>query len=367
MATRAAAPKKDIVFCYDSPNGFQVTVGHATFYKAVLIVHSPSGDLNNTLKSDRMSSRYVANPLESELIEVAALNGISADDARERIYRYGPSIRFVCNPSAAEDVACLGVRAMIAGGVKGLSNLLRASREVHAILLMVPEGPGSEDANLAFPSEYIRDQVIRGLATNRNDVVDLLRFINSVYGNMRGEALKSRMLDLLGSAGNKIRFKTKDANGDGVVKALQIAGAGVALRKAGKVLSLPKGGTLQQRVLYRPPYSNNTAWDALIVEDDTTAYLLQMTVSLSHPPIKREGLVAGAKFLTAHGFKGTVHLVFLTTPYVLRWLKLPQSVTETDAVTAEQQWPQHAWCVDKVNDLDYWSGASTLAKKHESI
>jgi hypothetical protein len=70
---------KNVVMCYDSSEGFQVTVGRGVAFKAVLIVHSPSANRTNTEKSEGVVKRYFANPPVSELIAIAALIGIAVD------------------------------------------------------------------------------------------------------------------------------------------------------------------------------------------------------------------------------------------------------------------------------------------------
>jgi hypothetical protein len=154
---------KDIVVCYDSPAGFQVTIGHAIGFKKVFIVHSPSGDLNNTMKSDGVVTRFLPVPPEAELVAVGAIKGIGADVVHERAVRYGPTFRYLTNADESETAIDAGISALVDAGVEGLSNLRKASRQVHRITLMVRK-PTPVGVMLVFASDYIRDQVVRRMA-----------------------------------------------------------------------------------------------------------------------------------------------------------------------------------------------------------
>lgn len=103
----------DIVFCYDSPTGFQVTIGHASGFKKVFIVHSPSGELNNTMKSDGVVTRFLPVPPEAELAAVGAIKGVDADLVRERVARFGPTFRYLTNVAEAEKAIAKGIKAMV--------------------------------------------------------------------------------------------------------------------------------------------------------------------------------------------------------------------------------------------------------------
>jgi hypothetical protein len=141
----------------------------------------------------------------------------------------------------------------------------------------------------------------------------------------------------------------------GGAKVLQIAGAGVTLCMVDSALALPEGAALQRRMLYRPPHANDASWDALIVDDDSTAYLLQMTVSDEHA-VKRHGLEAGKKLLSTHGFGGLVQLVFLVPPVVFQRFRLPQKILNADGKASEtaDQWLQDLWHVATVDSAAYW-------------
>jgi hypothetical protein len=341
---------RDVVVCYDSPAGFQATVGHADGFKKVFIVHSPSGDLNNTTKSDGVVTRFFPVPPEAELLAVGAIKGIDAVLVRERIARYGPTFRYVANAIEAEKAVDAGISAMVDAGVEGLTNLRNAARDVHRITLMVRK-PAPVGEMLVFASDYIRDEVVRRMANTH--AVDLLRLANTVdiHGSLRGQVFENRMLDTLSRA----RAKIEIATGGGGTKVFQIAGAGVTLQVTNNATTLPVGDTLQFGTLYRPPFSNNPSWDALFVENNTTAYLLQMTVSDKHP-VKLHGLAAGKQLLAKLGFTGKVHVVFLLPPVVFARFKLPQKILNADgnASATADQWSQDTWCVTTFNDEPFW-------------
>jgi hypothetical protein len=344
--------KKETVMCYDSPDGFQVTIGHANIYKRTFIVHSPSGNLNNTMKSDGVITRFFPVPSEPELVAVGAIKGIGADQVHERVARFGPTFRYLTNTDESEKAIAKGIKAMVDVGVDGLVRTSNATRDVHRITLMVPNPTSAVDEMLVFASDYIRDEVVRRMANTH--AVDLLRLANTVdlHGSLRGQVFESRMLDTLSRGSATIEFHT----GGGAKKVLQIAGAGVALRMENNTLALPAGETvLRHRVLYRPPHSNNPSWDALLIEDDKTAYLLQMTVSDEHP-VKRHGLVAGNALVALGGFAGKVHVVFLLPPVVFERFKLPQNVLNADGKTSEtaDQWLQDKWFVAAVDGQVFW-------------
>jgi hypothetical protein len=343
--------EKDTIMCYDSPDGFHVSVGHADVYKKTLIVHSPSGNLNNTLKADKIVPRYFPVPTEAELVALGTLERIEADEVRRRVARYGPIIRYVFNTVEAEKSVQLGIETTLARGVKGLVDFYKAPRDVYRIMQMLPDGI---DESLTFASDYIRDEVVRRMAEKHE--ADLLRLVNTVDlpGSLRDRVFLNRMLDALGRAGAEIKFKT--STGD---KVLKIAGDSVSLRFVDKALAPPADeSTLRTNVLYLPPHSNNAPWDALIVEDASVAYLLQMTVA-KELPVKRHGLVAGSALLKAHGFAGAVRLVFLVPPFAFERFKVPQPIVDVDgtqsaATAGEQQWPQDKWQVAAVNGVGFW-------------
>jgi hypothetical protein len=342
--------KKNTVMCYDSRRGFQETVGHANKFKKTLIVHSPSGDLNNTRKAEGVRSRFFAVPTDAELVALGALVKIEADEVRRRVARYGPIIRYLFDADEAEKSVQKGIAKLVGNGVDGLSQIDSAPREVHRIMLTQLTPDGINDM-YTFASDYIRDQVVRGMAEKHE--ADLLRLVNTVDlpGSLRDRVFLNRMLDALGRAGAKIKFKM--STGD---KVLKIAGDSVSLRFVDKALAPPADeSTLRTNVLFLPPHSNNASWDALIVESASVAYLLQITVAKNHP-IKRHGLAAGSALLKAHGFRGEVQLVFLVPPVVFAQFKVPQPIlneNNTASATAAE-WKQDKWQVATVNGVDIW-------------
>jgi hypothetical protein len=333
--------KKNTVMCYDSRRGFQETVGHANKFKKTLIVHSPSGDLNNTRKAEGVRSRFFAVPTEAELVALGALVKIEADEVRRRVARYGPIIRYLFDADEAEKSVQKGIAKLVGNGVDGLSQIDSAPREVHRIMLTQLTPDGINDM-YTFASDYIRDQVVRGMAENHE--ASLLRLVNvvDIHGSLRGQMFENRMLDKLCRANAKILFKT-----DGGDKVLQIAGDGITLCKADGALTLP--GVLQHLVVYRPPHSNNASWDALVVESDQVAYLLQMTVASAHP-VKQHGLVAGKSLLAKAGFRGEVRLAFLLPLAAFSDFRVPQTIQNADGSQSVTTWPQEKWCVVEVDD-----------------
>jgi hypothetical protein len=105
--------KKDTIMCFDSPEGFEHTVGHANVFKKTLIVHSPSGNLNNTLKADKILPRFFAVPTEAELVALAALFGIEESEVQWRVDRFGPTIRYLLDPVEAERSIKAGIEVMV--------------------------------------------------------------------------------------------------------------------------------------------------------------------------------------------------------------------------------------------------------------
>jgi hypothetical protein len=167
---------ENTIMCYDSPKGFQETVGHAKLFKKTLIVHSPSGDLNNTLKADKILPRFFAVPTEAELVALGALEQIHPDEVRRRVARYGPIFRYLLNTVVADESIDAGISVMIDAGVDGLANVSRASRDVHRITLMVRK-PASVGVMLVFASDFIRDEVLRRMAGSQAEA--LLRLANT--------------------------------------------------------------------------------------------------------------------------------------------------------------------------------------------
>jgi hypothetical protein len=336
--------------CFDSPKGFHVTVGHAKVFKKTLIVHSPSGNLNNTLKADGVLPRFFPVPTEAELVALAALAGIEESEVQWRVDRFGPTIRYLFDPVEAEKWVKAGIYAMVRRGANGLVDFYEAPSEVHSITLMLPK-PDGIGIMYTFASDHIRDQVVQRVA--KTDVADLLRLANTVdlHGSLCGQVFENRMLDTLGRAGAQIKFKT--SAGD---KLLKIGGNSVVLCVVDKALALPAGeSALRHGVLYRPPRSSNASWDAVVVENDSIAYFLQLTVSKERET-PREGLVAGQALLESAGFKGEARLVFLVPPALFERFKVPQSILNDDntASATAAHWVQEKWQVATVDNVDFW-------------
>jgi hypothetical protein len=360
---------KDVFVCYDSPAGFQVTIGDAVHFKGVAIVHSPSGAINNSKKSRGTMFCYFPNPPLGELIDFGAVVGIGADDMRRLVARYGPSMRHVCDPDVEVTIES-AINDLVGAGIEGLDRAREPTPEMHRIMVMIPTPPPLIGTMLVFASDYIRDKVVARFSDQY--AVDLLSLANTVdlHGSLRCQIFEARMLDLL-SRPAEIVFKAGDDSGQVVQQSLRIASGSITLRLEGGIYSLPDGeSTLRHGVLYRPPHSNNEGWDALIVENDSTAYLLQMTVAVKHE-VKYGGINAGSQFLKGRGFKGTVHLVFLVPPALFDRFAVPQRMLNVDekesAASTQARWPQAKWQVGKVDGADFWSGASDIQKNAASI
>jgi hypothetical protein len=335
---------KKTVVCYDSSNGFHNMMGNVDVYKATFIVHSPSADVNNSRKAGGIPLLYLP-PSPDELAAIGEMHNIDATELDRRVTRFGPSIRYLVKHETAEQQINEGIDKVVPRGVDGLTDVIQIDKVAHRILLVQPGAVGHRI--LTFASDFIRDQVVNRMAESQ--AMALLQLANTVdiHGSLRGQVFENRMLYTLGRAA-KITFKT-----DGDDKVLQVAGGGVTLSKVDGALALPAGSNLQQRVLYRPPHSNNASWDALLVEDDKTAYLLQMTVASAHP-VKQHGLKAGKDLLESRGFKGEVRLVFLLPPAVFRAFVVPQTILNVDGAASVTVWSQEKWFVDKVDDGVFW-------------
>lgn len=352
MAAIAGDRAKDIVVCYDSRAGFADHFGLAEAFKRVLIVHSPSAHRANTGKVMGLRKRFIDNPTFHELIALGALvAGIDANVARNRIDLYGRSIRYVCDPRLAEAEITEGLADMVKSVVDRLS-LGETIATVHCLTLMVRKPDHGH--LLVFLSDNIRDRAVSAIAAASIPRLLALANTSDIHGSMRGQIFVNRMHDVMERAGT-VAFKT----GSGVEKLLTITGVSVTLCVDKKVHSLPEGETLRSGVQYRPPHSNNEAWDALVVDGDT-AYLLQMTVATLHP-IKHNGIVAEMEFLKENGFdveRGNVRLVFLVPPSVFDAFIMPQAMLDSKksvcARETSQRWPQEKWCVDKVGNVAFW-------------
>jgi hypothetical protein len=333
---------KETVVCFDSPSGFHNKMGNADVFKTTFIVHSPSAKINNSCKAGGFPLRYLP-PSPDELTAIGKMLNIDAAEVDRRVTRFGPSIRFLVRHEMAEHQIKDGIDKVVSRGVKGLVDFYEAPGEVHSVMLMLLK-PNSTSVMHTFASDFIRDEVVRRIAKSHE--ADLLRLANTVeaHGSVHGQVFENRMLDMLCRANAKILFET-----DGGDKVLQIAGAGVTLCKTDGALTLP-AGNLQHRVVYRPPHSNNASWDALVVESDQVAYLLQMTVASAHA-VKQHGLVAGKSLLTKAGFQGEVRLVFLLPPAAFFGFRVPQTIQN---VQFETSLPQEKWCVVKVDDIAFW-------------
>jgi hypothetical protein len=392
---------KNLIVCCDSCERFDDIFDDAMMYKKVFVVYSPSLFFK-ALKIIGMTRRYLENPTEEELIAVAAFagfrlrkdgeratatpTGIDADEARERIDRYGPSLRFVCDPVWAEDEIDKGIISMVSAGIEGLTNLAEPTRKAHRLTMLLPNREGG--SLLVFASDYIRDKAFAAMAARSE--INLLHFISriDVLGSLRGQGFESRMIYTLGKRCT-VTFNTASARlvetkgsaatdaddadaatdaaagsmatfamVDGADMALQISHPALTLRLAKEKFSLPDGErALRRGVLYLPP-TKTKAWDALIVGENDSAYVIQMTVALEHS-VDRAGLDAAATFLADRGVRGKIHLVFLVPSAAFNEFKLPQKVViadkKTEAVDAGQ-WDQLVWVVNAVNGVAFWRG-----------
>jgi hypothetical protein len=313
---------KDIVLCVDSRARLSDHVGSVLQFKKALVV---SGHNANTGKIHGIDWRFIDVPTDDELCAVAKIAGFALDahghrildandkptgidraEALKRIDRYGPSIRYVCDPILADQQIKLSLDDLARRGIDGLA-LAEPATTVHRLTFYKRDNAGGY--TLAFLSDDIRDRAALAMASRNASQLLVLANIRDVHGSLRGQIFENRMLDVLGRANSTVFLKTSGAT---TYKVLQIAGDGVTLKLNNKAYSLPCGGRqVLPGTLYRPPHSNNESWDAIFVESLTTAYLLQMTVDSEHP-VKHNGIAAGEKFLFDNGFdkKGKVHIVF---------------------------------------------------------
>ncbi len=339
----------ETVVCYDSPAGFFDTMGNAAAYKQTFVVHSPSAKITNSRKAGGFPLLYEP-PSLGELVTIGAIHNIGEVEVSRRVAMFGPSIRFMLNHDNALVEVNDGIDAMVRRGTNRLVDFYEPPSEVHNVTLMLlkPDGIGIMHT---FASDHIRDQVVQRVA--KTDMADLLRLANTVdlHGSLRGQVFENRMLDTLDRAGAQIKFKT--SAGD---KLLKIGGNSVVLCVVDKALALPAGeSALRHGVLYRPPRSSNASWDAVVVENDSIAYFLQLTVSKERKT-PREGLDAGQALLESAGFKGEARLVFLVPPALFEQLKVPQSILNDDntASATAAHWVQEKWQVAAVDNVDFW-------------
>jgi hypothetical protein len=154
--------------------------------------------------------------------------------------------------------------------------------------------------------------------------------------------------------GAEIAFDVRDEHGVAEEKVLLFAGDSVKLKSLDAKSALPAGEQLRHLVLYAAP-NKTCSWDALLVENESVAYLLQMTVATEHA-VKRVGLKRAPELLEALGFEGKVHLVFLLPPVAFAEFKLPQDVQNMDDSQSKTagKWPQAKWCVTTVNAKRVW-------------
>jgi hypothetical protein len=369
----------ETVVCYDSPHGFNHSFGLAESNKKTLIVHSPSGNYNNSGKAGAVL-RFMPVPPLKELKAVGALEGISELEVQARYNRYGPSLRFLINPRYAEASIMIGVSTTVSRGVDGLVDLSPAQREV---IVLMQQTEVEKFLYYSFVSDFVRDLVIRELADKSVDRLLTLANTVDVHGSLRGQVFENRMIDALGrtctiefdtmsvplapsapsapyaAPAPSVASATRKAAAAlaPVRKVLEIAGEGVTLKSLEAASALPAGHSkLLPRVLYIAPTMITKSWDALLVDDrDNVAYLLQTTVAKNHP-VKYSGLKAGTALLRALQFNGEVRLVFLVPPTAFPIFKLPQTIENADKTesVSGDKWPQEKWCVQKIADKDYW-------------
>jgi hypothetical protein len=199
LSRKDLPPKKDVFVCYDSPAGFHVTIGDAVNFKGVAIVHLPSRAINNSKKSRGTMFCYFPNPPLAELIQFGAVKGISADNVRQRVDRYGPSMRHLCDPHIEVTIAS-AVSDVVGEGIEDLDRAREPTPEMHRIMVMIPTPPPLIGTMLVFASDYIRDKVVARFSDQY--AVDLLSLANTVdlHGSLRCQIFEARMLDLLSSA-----------------------------------------------------------------------------------------------------------------------------------------------------------------------
>jgi hypothetical protein len=96
---------------------FHVTIGDAVNFKGVAIVHLPSRAINNSKKS--RGTMFCYPPLD-ELIQFGVVKGISADNVRQRVDHYGPSMRHLCDQHIEVTIAS-AVRDVVGEGIEDLT------------------------------------------------------------------------------------------------------------------------------------------------------------------------------------------------------------------------------------------------------
>jgi hypothetical protein len=182
---------------YDSPEGFQASWGHASQFKKVLIVHSPSANINNSVKAEvSIAVKYGPTKDELKLFQNTMLPDMSPEDFDEHIRIGGESLRFLSNPiHVVKHTLEQGVNMLVGQKISGLERIGEAFREVHRLIRLNPPADGNITPRLDFISQYVTDSVCAKFAENLSS--QLLSFANCIdlHGTIRGSVFENRMYD----------------------------------------------------------------------------------------------------------------------------------------------------------------------------
>ena len=183
----------DIVVIYDHPAGFQTLFGDFIF-KKVLVIHSPSASITNSMKAENVKRRVVMNPLSIDEAEKAC----SGPSILEKFSVCGGLLRLLKKDLAfiKEDIdeGCRKLTGCFSGDLVGPLPVLVSGEDgkvCHRVLHMHRYDHGGY--YLAFGSRYIEETVTTALA--RTDEMRLLHLANDidVNGSLRGQIFESRM------------------------------------------------------------------------------------------------------------------------------------------------------------------------------
>jgi hypothetical protein len=367
--------RSECVMIYDSPDGFQTRFGEVGGFKKVLIVHSPSGNLNNSRKAGGMSlllTRLVPPPLLEEILTAATRlgvvgedGGLTADGIERRVALGGPIFRRAFNPSEKEvrEAVDAGIDKIVGAGIENVLNVHMADRLAHGVMLMQKSADGR--TVYSFASDYIRDRVCNALA--ETDVTRLLKLANcvGVHGSLCGQIFENRMRGVLGSPGSiTVKCKSESASRPGEMH-IELTGESVAF---GTHSPLPD--QLRVGIVYAPIAKNNEAWDAFLILPTGDVCLLQYTIATVHP-VSRKGLVQGleavasrevvddaGRVIRSAGSIGSAQsrLVFVVPPTAFSAFNVPQRVVKADGDVEKRRAIdcQEVWQVETRYGVALW-------------
>jgi hypothetical protein len=184
----------------------------------MLIIHSPSGDINNSTKAFNLEERVwymnTANLEECEKIRVACQWKISQDQLRDNFRITGGLLRYLNsndNDSLVSRVieGCQKVACLKFADIVNYNYLSENSESLnHRVIHIRRFNDHGGRKMLEFGSDFIEEEIPKIVGEKSDSELLILANKVDINGSLRGNIFENRMHHHL-SNGSKFQFKTK--------------------------------------------------------------------------------------------------------------------------------------------------------------